>query len=693
MWGKKLDQHTIENRDLQDFHDQLVDQVESISEEAASTQLEWDARLAEVVLAYMEETGYADEPVLAPHEDISGRNLSRIVGYGFRDDKMTLEIFTAAFVHDRTITSLPPGEIRRLTGRAARFFDYVAKGNVSRFDDHPIARDAALAIKEALEIIDLVRVHLITNCSVRDGTVDSIEIGGRDVEFSIMDIERLFRTAGRPSSRQDIDVDFVDLLGRPLPVLEVLPSPEEYDTYLAIFPGELIFKLYETYGPRLLEFNVRSFLQARGKVNRGIRDTLRDVPERFLAYNNGLTATADEIEIENHHGQTSIKRLRGLQVVNGGQTTASIHRAKKNDKADISNVAVAVKITRVAENRLEEFVPLISKFSNTQNVIQVSDLSANHPFHISVERLSEIVWCPGEEERWFYERARGAYQVAMSRFGTTPKRVKDFKSQTPTNKTISKTDFAKYIMTWLGRPHDVSRGAQKNFSIFMSELNQLFPTPEWEPDEAFFQETIAKGIVFKAAESVARQEKFPAYRANIITYLVAYFAHRFGGQIDLGFIWEEQKVSGQLKELLRSWSHSINECIIETASGRNVTEWAKKDDCWTSVRSLDLYLPDEPLPEMMDQISVSDVVGVTRADVEPDALRCMAIAAEDWTRIVTWGRNNGRLQEIEWKVARTMADYAMEGWEKRPSPKQLRYAIRALDFALADGVVSPDAHH
>jgi hypothetical protein len=182
------------------------------------------------------------------------------------------------------------------------------------------------------------------------------------------------------------------------------PRPDEYETYLVILPGELIYQLYEEFGARLFEFNVRSFLQAKGKVNKGLRDTLKNEPERFLAYNNGITATADEIEAGLFMGETSISRLRGLQIVNGAQTTASIHRAKKVDRIDISKVALSMKLTLVEPAKLTEFVPLIARYSNTQNVIQVSDLSANNEFHIRIEQLSEQIWAPGEEERWFYER-------------------------------------------------------------------------------------------------------------------------------------------------------------------------------------------------------------------------------------------------------------------------------------------------
>ncbi len=201
----------------------------------------------------------------------------------------------------------------------------------------------------------------------------------------------------------------------------VLPchALEDYLSYLMIMPAEILYRIYDEYGPRLLEFNVRSFLQAKGKVNKGIRDTLKQEPDRFMAYNNGISATADSLQVvRNDDGQLAIKTITGLQIVNGGQTTASLHRAKKIDKADISAVFVPAKITILLKpEKLEEIVPKISLYANSQNVIQVADFSANHSFHIEIERLSTTVWCPGEQGRWFYERARGQYQVAKSRAG------------------------------------------------------------------------------------------------------------------------------------------------------------------------------------------------------------------------------------------------------------------------------------
>ena len=56
----------------------------------------------------------------------------------------------------------------------------------------------------------------------------------------------------------------------------------------------------------------------------------------FLAFNNGISATADFIELDKSGG--FIKSVKNLQIVNGGQTTASIYHTWKNDKVDLSLV-------------------------------------------------------------------------------------------------------------------------------------------------------------------------------------------------------------------------------------------------------------------------------------------------------------------------------------------------------------------
>ncbi len=675
-----------EKRQLREFADLIAGEVEDRIAELGSNANEVDREKAftQTALEYLEDNGMISTPVLCRHQEDSGHSRCRFTGFAVSDDGSRLEIFTTEYVSDRILGTLMSRDIAKLMGQATRLFARARKGGLDKFEGNQEAHEAAQRILREHQNYEDVKVYLLSNGVVKDRAVESIDIEGVPVNYEVIDIERLFRAAKSSIPRDEITIDFVKLMGRPIACLEMTPRPEEYETYLLILPGELLFTLYDTYGPRLLEYNVRSFLQARGNVNKGLRDTLRDVPERFMAYNNGLAATADEIEVGQFHGETTITKISGLQIVNGGQTTSSIHRAKKQEKIDISSVAVPVKLTKVTPERLEEFVPLISRYANTQNVIQVADLSANHKFHIEIERLSEEVWCPGEQSRWFYERARGQYQVSYARQGTTPSSRRRFKQETPSNQKFTKTDLAKYITSWNMQPQIVSKGAQKNFSIFMSELPDVYGE-NWLPDEPFYRELIAKAIIFKAVTKIVRQEAFPAYRANIVNYLTASLADRFGEDFDLGQVWLKQTLSPELIEMIRSWSHAINAEIIRSADGRNVTEWCKKDECWDIIKGLELEVPVN-LP-----VEISETEhGVDHAPLSEDEQRillCMDVTPHQWLDIHIWGSETGILKKWENGVSQTLSGYAAEGWKKKPSIKQAKIGARAVELAKSHGII------
>lgn len=648
-----------------------------------------DQALAEVMLDYLEEAGLWAEHEACPFEDQGGRHQCRILGYSLPEGDDRLELFTALYTDSDAVLQLPAKELGRLAGRAARFFEVAGKGDHDRFSGHAEAEGAAVRIRQELAKIADVRVHVLTNFRARERAVKTLEILGRPVSFSVWDVERLYRAAGESVTRDRIEIDFAKLLGRPISCLEMKPPPAEYQTFLLVMPGDLIFKLYEEFGPRLFELNVRSFLQVKGKVNKGIRETLKSHPERFLAYNNGLTATADEIEVGMWHGETVIHRLKGLQIVNGAQTTASIHRAAKLKEIDPKRVAVAMKLTRVEPAKLGEFVPLIARYANTQNPVQLADLSANGEFHVALERLSERTWCPGQESRWFYERTRGAYQVALARHGTTPAKKKEFERETPKSRHFGKTDLAKYCMSWWEQPQFVSRGAQKNFNAFMGELRQRYPG-EWEPDEAFFKRVIALALVFKAAQDVVRRAKLQSYGANVVTYLVAKLAHERSERLDVECLWDTQEVSNELLEMLGKWAPLVHRAIITVAGRRNVTEVCKKDECWDHIKELALPAPDAPLPEFLDpeESDGGERPVANGKDAGDDIARCMALDGRTWHQVLAWASGSGKVPSFDRKVANTLAGYADEGWRKRPSIKQARIASRVLDAAARDGVLA-----
>ena len=638
----------------------------------------------EIVVEYLSEIGMVENGEVCYCETRIGRGIGKISGFGFNDDEDALEVFTSIYLDSTTPITLPSDDIRKGAERAARFVQACFSGIYQNMEVSSDAHAMASRIHELEKQLDRIRVFILSDGITQMRQLDATEINGIPAKFEIWDIERLFRGMQSGLPRDEIEINFEEMFGEALPCLSLPQSPNDYMVHLAILSGDVIYRLYDEYGSRLLELNVRSFLQARGKVNRGIRDTVRDEPERFMAYNNGISMTVDELTtIILPDGRPAIKSVRGLQVVNGGQTTASIHRAKKQDGADISSVFVAAKITTVVGETLDQLVPKISRYANTQNVIQMADFSANDPFHVEIERLSQTIWCPGEQGRWFYERARGQYQDAKARIGTTPARTRRFNEQTPPARKFTKTDLAKFVACWNQKPNLVSRGAQKNFDTFMQEL-RVGKEPDWLPDESYYKLLIAKAILYKAIARIVRKEQFAAYRANIVAYLIAYISFRTGGHLDMDLIWREQALSGVFEELIRSWSYSIDEAIRNTSEGRNVTEWCKNEDCWKSIRKMSLPLPD-PIPlELKEHTEPGEqreprATSLTPGDYENIA-ECKKLNGEQWLKIHAWGVRTGLLENWQCGIAQTLAGYAANEWDREPSHKQARQGVAILEI-------------
>ena len=269
--------------------------------------------------------------------------------------------------------------------------------------------------------VSRVRMFLITNREL-SSRVDSREAGalrGIPVTYSVWDLGRLHRYVTSGHEREDYVVNLEEF-GGPLVALPAHMEHADYESYLAVFPGRQLARIYDRWGSRLLEQNVRVFLQARVKVNRGIRNTIANNPEMFFAYNNGITATAASLETVRSPDGLLLTGMRNFQIVNGGQTTASIHAALRNKDADLDRVFVQMKLSVVDSDRAMEVVPKISEYANSQNRVSASDFFSNHPFHVRIEEFSRRLYAPSKdgsfrESKWFYERARGQYQDERSR--------------------------------------------------------------------------------------------------------------------------------------------------------------------------------------------------------------------------------------------------------------------------------------
>lgn len=525
-----------------------------------------------------------------------------VSGYGI-DEGDTLHL--VATLHRGAVppVSVPSGDIdtafRRLRGLWERCRDRPLHESLEESSD---AWSMALEIHRSAPKIRRIRMFVVTDgLSVVEYLEPQTE-DGVEIRRSVWDIGRFYRLHGTGMGGEPVEIDFIARFGRPLPCISTDLPGADYAAYLAAFPANWLADIYEEFGARLLEKNVRSFLQFTGKVNRGMRDTLAgDDAHRFFAYNNGISATASGVELDvDGSGAAGIVRLRDLQIVNGGQTTASVHRAQCNG-IDVGHVAVQAKITEIDGDHLEEMVPLISRYANSQNRVSVSDLSSNDPFHIEVESLSRSVWAPAtgstmRETRWFYERARGQYADALNR-EMTPARRRVFREIHPTSQRFSKTDLAKFENAWAQRPWEVSLGAQKNFTAFMIGMQEEDRSVSGDVD--YFHHLVAKAILWRRAERIVSAQAFGGYRANIVAYSIAKLSRATDQQLDLDQIWHQQGLEEPIEVAIAGLSHLVFKHLTDSDRPvANVTEWAKREQCWTSLRAAN-WEPPSALAELL----------------------------------------------------------------------------------------------
>lgn len=556
---------------------------------------------SEIVMEHMEEVGMTFEPEVCHYSAKVGNATLRISGFALSDDADQLDLFVSLYSGSDTLMTITDSDTKSAAEQCLRFLRRCALGRLAAtMDESNDAYTLALTIQEHYPNLDQIRIYVLTDRQARTRNFRPQEVNGKTVKLEVMDIERLHRHWSEGKPRDELVVDFTLVSGSPLPCVYVPGVMTDYDYALTAVPGETLRFLYEKYGAQLLEANVRSFLSGRGKVNKGISDTLRREPGRFMAYNNGVVLVADEARFgTTSDGSPGILWLKGMQIVNGGQTTASIYFTKKrNPEINLRYVQVPAKIIilRSCDAASEEaLISDVSRCANSQNSVKQSDLSANKPFHIELEKLALTIYCPDGVGRWFYERAAGSYNTMLSLEGTTPARLRHLKQVvSPPSRKIIKTDLAKYLNAWDQKPHVVSLGSQKNFSLFMDALAER-NTPL--PDSAFYKNMIAKTILFRKAHALIRP-MFPAFQGNVAVYLVSLLACRLGDRIDLDRIWSQQEISPQLQDRIRAWATEVNGILHRSSSGKMISEWAKKPECWEAVRMASYSPCPDGIPEL-----------------------------------------------------------------------------------------------
>lgn len=683
--------------ELEEYHQSLMADVRREADTSGILMIEaFFDRMAE----RLTEAGELEAADRAFFQDVDGGKKIRIDGYSGdpRETDGILGLIVCDFVDSDDVRTFAKTDLAPLMNPLIRF---LSKARSENF------RDALNEVNPAFQVSDLiiatwqhvskVKLILVSNRQYvgRDDTVKLENKEQIPVTYSVWDLARFERYDRLGQSRADMRIDFQKDFGGALPALKASGDNAALESYLMIVPGQQLANVYDRWGARLLEANVRSFLQARAKTNKGIQKTIRDAPELFFPYNNGLSATADEVTCVQTSAGMAISSISNLQIVNGAQTTGSIHASLRSAKDQLERVFVQMKLTVVPPDRSEEIIPKISEFANTQNKVNAADFFSNHPFHVRMEQISRgtIFAAPDDERhdsKWFYERSRGQY--INERAKLKPAQQKKFDLEYPKSRLFSKTDLAKFVFSASGNPHVVSRGAQKNFAEFAKEIGENWSKSDAKYDDLWYKRLVSKALIFRKLETeIPKQSWYEGgYRANVATYAMAKLFHDGNGEkevLDLDTVWRRHTVPEALTDALLLAAAAAHQVITHPPAGvRNMSEWAKQQACWNRLKSEKIHYGDSLENCLVLIESARSNVRDARSDKAlTDGINAQSeavlLGGAYWTKVLEWGRAKRRLTPKDLQIVQICATIP----QRLPTDSQARHAMKLLARLQEEG--------
>ena len=682
-----------------------------LKSEIDSEALYWGrtAAFAEIITKKMRDAEYLNGDYQASFfKGVHARRKSNLRVDGFIQDEAdnSLTLFVVCYVdtQENMTQLLAESNFKML----AEFVDAILTTKLSE------DLEESTAVAELAEILKTtdgkIKFILLTNAkrSVKRKELKKFFVRDAEIDCQIWDIERIFEAFTSLQVREPVKIDFKEY-GEGLPCLKATTAGSECESYLCVIPGKILANIYEQHGSRLLEGNVRSFLSTKRAVNKKIRETILSRPEMFFAFNNGIAATAKNLEFEKHNGEIRITSATDFQIINGGQTTALLLSTRLKDKVSLEKIFVQMKLTQIGEMAPEKqnaLIVEISRSSNSQNKVSEADFFSTHAFHIEMEKISRRLFAPpkkGEQDQtlWFYERARGQYVQEQMKMTTQQKKI--FQRKNPKAQVVSKTDFAKYRMSWQEHPDIVSKGAQANFAKFADEIGAVWEKDKVQFNDHYFKETIALAIIFQAVEKlVSRQEWYKrtkSYRANIVTYSIAIFHYAFkkkfpNAEMNLLEIWATQEMPADWEKLFQAITLSVNDFI--TSDDRiitNVTQWCKQEACWARMKnSLHVDFPDDfskwviGTKDLRAEKKSAEEIQQTSFEIDAQK-KVLSFSGEVWRKISSDATARNLVAPDEKSALTT----AIKIPAKIPQPFQCQKLLRLLERLKQNGLTyEPD---
>lgn len=616
--------------------------------------------------------------------------------YGFDQSDKSFVLVASDF-KDSVDATLTRTEIETIKTRMLNFVQEAFDGKISDYFDITdemidVARDLGRRMKK--DYVDLenddsviqIKLFIVTNkvLSEKVTTFKCDDFLDKKISLNVWSIKRFYDLYQSGKDREPVLIETEKYGISGIPCIKAEMSGNlDYDAYLAIVPGTFLHNIYYEHGARLLEGNVRAFLSNKGKINKGIRETIRKEPTKFFTYNNGIACTAAKITLS--QDGRFILSMEDLQIINGGQTTASLTSAVIKDKMSLENIFVPMKLTVVRNDDYDLMIQNISKYANSQNAVKNSDFFSNHPFHRTFEGLSKKIPAPIYGDNisntfWYYERSRGKY--IQEQFKFTKKSEKEaFEKRFPKSQLIKKEDLAKYLTcAELLRPDIVSKGGEKCMAFFADYIDEKYKkTPEYFNDQ-FFKIAICFAILFKATDRIVKKSDWYISESYIKPFIVPYTISKIidnipdGYCIDYDLIWEKQQIYPSLNIQIEKVAYIVNNFIQESSG--SAREYCSKEDTWKKFKSMNISLDKQFVKDLLSKSLIEDKIRSEIKDKKFEKVinyitEIYNFGTQYWKKLLDEGTKRRILSYTEIDLLKLAISFT-EG-KKIPSDKQAKW--------------------
>lgn len=694
--------------------------IEDIRNDASLNGTDPESFFIERVLTDLEEIGELNDPIpMSVEIRNSKRQILSFDGYSYDEADGALVLISSEFTNQLdNAPTLTNTRIEELVSYMQRFIEESVNGNVRNFcdDSDPainIANEFRKKIGKGMTATEILRFKfvIISNytLSKQVKNLSQPDFLDRPVDLNVWTLERFFQTFVSNSS-EILEIDTNDFDCEGIPCLKAdLGVQSNYDAYLGIIPGKFLADIYLKYGSKLLQGNVRAFLSFRGNVNKGIRSTIMKAPENFFTYNNGIAIVARAVRFS--PDKTKIVFFKDLQIINGGQTTASLASAiiKKEAPKGMDTLYVPMKLTvlnvddDMSEEQVQNYNELtktISECANSQNAVKPADFFSNHPFHVKMEQLSHKVMAPPVggnpyQTVWFYERSRGKWEQEQMKLTAHQRDL--FKQKNPKDQLITKEKLAKCYNAILMHPDQVCKSSADNFKVFAPYIDGIYENDRDSINDEFFKKCVCSIIIFdKLDKLISKEDWYPkgGNKAQITPYTISKLMTLLpkGTDLDWVSIWNKQTLYPALATELLRLAYFTHRYLEEKAGGGLVRSLSRLVGTWSEFKSVEFNLSDVFVRSLISKEETKATEQAAKRahkfNSKIDAsVEIFKLGAPYWMNVYNALTKEELLSYGDCDFIRSIATYIGRG--SLPSPDQCRRLLKIVEKAEDKGYIMP----